>query len=151
MALLYGGAWRLTAKNGGFRPGQWRRATPNQSCSYSSDCANYGRQAVVSMHAYMYIFPSLCCAPPTAPSTLHHNDSSRTPLALLLVVLLRRQRDWAPKNLPAGRPPAHWNHALHDWGGGPQTRAVVPLFLSRHVPAHGEDPRRATHRHRCGQ
>ena len=22
MALLYGGAWRLTAKNGGFRPGQ---------------------------------------------------------------------------------------------------------------------------------
>ena len=30
MALLYGRAGRLTAKNGGFRPGQWTRAVANR-------------------------------------------------------------------------------------------------------------------------
>ena len=56
------------------------------------------------------------------------NGSPRASLALLSysvlapLVFLKRQRDRALKTTP--QDPAHWNHALHDWGGGRQTRAV---------------------------
>jgi hypothetical protein len=42
MALLYGRAGHLTANNGGFRPGQWRRSTPTRTTSRPSTPARCG-------------------------------------------------------------------------------------------------------------